>query len=342
MTKIEPNAPMVSVCTIAYNVKPYIRDTIEGVLIQNVNFDMEFIISEDASTDGTAAIIRDYAEKHPNLIRFIENQKNMGMNPNFMQALLACRGKYVALVDGDDYWTDPEKLQTQVDFLESHPECSFCGTATKIYYQTRDEFVPGHPELPEDDGTIRYFDISDIYQLWPFWIPTHSLLLRNEYVELPPWYVDSIYFDRALRLILALQGKAAYINKTMCVYRKHSTNFTNQQPFTYIRRCAQLYRNVYHYSGKRHYRIARGAVNRAIHAERVQIHQETQGWQKFKALLSNSLYVFREFRVTELKDVLRFPYHYLFVGDVVKWVKKYLSRKCATNADSPQAPPVQQ
>jgi len=227
MLKIEPDAPIVSVCTIAYNVEPYIRDTIEGVLKQNVNFDMEYVISEDASTDGTAAIIRDYAEKHPILIRFLENKKNLGMNPNFTQALTACRGKYVAIVDGDDYWTDPDKLQIQVDFFDNHPECSFCGTATKVYYQAKDEFVPGHPELPENDGSIRWFDIADIYHIWPFWIPTHSLMLRNEYVELPPWYADAIVFDRALRLLLALKGKAAYINKTTCVYRKHGTNFTN-------------------------------------------------------------------------------------------------------------------
>ncbi|MCL2349733.1 MAG: glycosyltransferase [Planctomycetaceae bacterium] len=327
MTKVEPGAPMVSVCTIAYNVEPYIRDTIEGVLKQKVNFDMEYVISEDASTDGTAAIIREYAEKHPNLIRFIENRKNLGMNPNFMQALLACRGKYVALVDGDDYWTDPDKLQTQVDFLESRPECSFCGTATKIYYQEKNEFVPGHPELPEDDGSIRYFDVPDLYYLWPFWIPTHSLLLRNEYVELPPWYVDTIYFDRALRLILGMKGKAAYINKTMCVYRKHGTNFTNRQPYTYIRRCAELYRNIYHYSGKRYYKVARAAINRAIHAERMQIHDETQGWKKFKALCSNTLYAFREYRVTGPKDILKFPYYYLFPGDLVKWGKNLFSGK---------------
>ena len=336
MTKVEPDAPMVSVCTIAYNVEPFIRDTIESVLMQKVNFSMEFVISEDVSTDGTAAVIREYAEKYPHLIRFIEGEKNLGMNRNFMRAISACRGKYVAIVDGDDYWTDPNKLQTQVDFLESHPECSFCGTATKVYYQARDEFVPGHPELPEDDGAIHYFDVADLYELWLFWIPTHSLMVRNEYVELPPWFPESSSFDRALRLILALKGKAAYINKNMCVYRKHGTNFTNHQPHSYLRRCAEVYKNVYLFSGKQHYRVARAAVNHAIYAERLQIHDETHGWQKFKTLCSNSLYAFRQFRVTEWKDVFRFPYHYLFLGDAVRWAKKLLSGARKENADSSQ------
>ena len=317
MTNIQPGAPMVSICTITYNGAPFVREMIEGVVKQNVNFEIEHVIADDASTDGTAAIIREYAEKYPKLIRFIENLKNLGMNPNFQQALLACRGKYIALLDGDDYWTDPGKLQTQVDFLETHPECSFCGTATKIYYQAKDEFAPGHPELPEDDGTIRYFDVPDLYNLWPFWIPTHSLLLRRDYLELPPWCVDAVYFDRALRLILGMRGKGAYINKTMVVYRKHGTNYTNLQPYSYIRRCAELYRNVYHFSGKKHYKAARRAINQAIHAERQQIHREAKGWQKFKALCSNTWFAVREFRVTSPKDILRFPYHYLFLGDLV-------------------------
>lgn len=318
MTKVEPGAPVVSICTVTYNAEPFIRDAIESVLKQKVDFEMEFVISDDASTDGTAAVIREYAEKYPNLIRAFVNPKNLGMNPNFKQAFSACRGKYLAMLDGDDYWTDPDKLQKQVDFLESHPECSFCGTATKIYYQDKDEFEPGHPELPEDDGSVRYFDMTDLYDLWLFWIPTHSLLMRSEYVDLPDWLMDSVYGDRAMRLILAMHGKAAYINKTTCVYRKHGTNLTRQQPYHYIRRCAELYRNVYRYSGKRHYKAARGAVNQAIHAERIQIHNETKGLQKLKALFSNTWFACREFRVTEWKDVLRFPYHYLFLGDLVR------------------------
>jgi len=327
MTKVEPGAPMVSVCTVTYNAAPYIRQTIEGVLAQKVGFEMEYVISDDASPDGTATIIREYAEKYPNIIRFIENKENIGMMPNYIQALSACRGKYVATLDGDDYWIDPDKLQMQVDFLESHPECSFCGTASKIYWQDQDELVPGHPEEPEDDGSIRWFDIADMFQVFPFWIPTHSLLLRNEYVEFPPWYVNTVYFDRALRLILILKGKAAYINKTTCVFRKHGENNTNQRPYTLCRKFAELYRNVYHYSGKRHYKIARGAINQSIYAERLQIRTETRGWQKLKATCSNTLYAFREYRITTPKDILRFPWHYLFIGDVVDFLKKLFARK---------------
>ena len=312
---------MLSVCTIAYNVAPFIRDTIEGVLMQRVDFDMEYVICEDVSTDDTAEIIQEYADRYPNLIRFIRNEKNLGMNPNFAKALLECRGKYVAIVDGDDYWTDPNKLQMQVDFLESHPECSFCGTATQVYYQARNEFVPGHPELPIDDDSVHYFGVEDMYKPWPFWIPTHSLVLRNEYVELPDWYTGSVYFDRPLRLILALRGKVVYINRTTCVYRKHGWNITNKRTYDLCRRFAEIYVNVYHFSGKKYYKIARAAINEAIYAERLMIRRETTGLQKFKALCSNTFYALKEYRITTPKDILRFPYHFLFLGDLVDGVK---------------------
>jgi hypothetical protein len=170
-----------------------------------------------------------------------------------------------------------------------------------------------------------------------FGFPRTASCCAMKYVELPDWYADAIVFDRALRLLLALKGKAAYINKTMCVYRKHDANLTNHRPHTLVRKYAELYRNVYHYSGKRHYKVARGAVNRAIHAERMQIHEETKGWKKFKALCSNTLYAFREFRIVHPKDLLRFPWHYLFLRDMTVFAKNLLpGNKQVPDVEPPQ------
>ncbi|MDR0335646.1 MAG: glycosyltransferase [Planctomycetaceae bacterium] len=312
--------PMVSVCTTTYNAEPYIRQTIDGVLMQQTNFDFEYVIADDASQDRTADLIRDYAECYPEKIRFRRNEKNMGLNANFMKTMLECRGKYIALLDGDDYWTDPNKLQFQVDFMESHAECAFCGTASQLYYQDKNEFSPGHPELPVDDDSIRYFGIEEMYHPFPFWIPTHSILLRREYVDFPPWFLNAVFVDRALRLILTLKGNAAYINRTTCVYRKHDSNVSKHITYQTIRRYAELYRNVYFYSGKRYYQSARGAINEAVYAERLSIRQELRGWKKIKALCSNSLFAFREFRIISRKDILRFPYYFLFVNDLVDWL----------------------
>ena len=114
--------PMVSVVCITYNHKQYIRDAIEGFLMQETNFKIEILIGEDCSTDGTREIVFDYKKKYPDLIRVITSDANVGMNANGIRTLNAARGKYIALCEGDDYWTDPLKLQKQVDFLESHSD----------------------------------------------------------------------------------------------------------------------------------------------------------------------------------------------------------------------------
>ena len=118
--------PILSVITIAYNHEHYIRRCIESVLMQQVNFPIEFIIADDCSTDGTRAICEEYAAKYPGIIRLISSDHNVGAVENEQRAFLAAKGKYIATCEGDDYWTDPLKLQKQVDFLESHPDYSVC------------------------------------------------------------------------------------------------------------------------------------------------------------------------------------------------------------------------
>lgn len=126
--------PLVSVVTITYNHERYIAKCIEGVLMQRVAFPMEFIIGEDCSTDGTRAICEEYARKYPELIKLITSDSNIGYNPNELRAMKAARGKYIAYCEGDDFWTDPLKLQKQVDFMESHPDYSVCFHRCRHYY----------------------------------------------------------------------------------------------------------------------------------------------------------------------------------------------------------------
>lgn len=108
---------------ITYNHAPYIAQAIEGVLRQETSFPFELVIGEDCSTDGTREIVFDYQKKYPGIIRVITSDKNVGACKNGFRAQKACRGKYIAYCEGDDYWHHPQKLQKQVDYLESHPEC---------------------------------------------------------------------------------------------------------------------------------------------------------------------------------------------------------------------------
>ena len=115
--------PLVSVHMITYNHEPYIRKAIECVLAQKTNFPFELVIGEDCSTDGTREIAFDYAKRYPDVIRVITSEYNVGMMNNTFRTSMACRGRYIAYCEGDDYWHHPEKLQKQVDYMETHPHC---------------------------------------------------------------------------------------------------------------------------------------------------------------------------------------------------------------------------
>ena len=129
-----PN-PLVSIRTSAYNHGPYIKQCIEGVLMQRTNFPFEYIIGEDFSNDETREIVFEYAKKYPDVIRVITADYNVGSKANGRRCIRACRGKYMAICEGDDYWTDPLKLQKQVDFLEDNSEYGMCYTKVQYYHQ---------------------------------------------------------------------------------------------------------------------------------------------------------------------------------------------------------------
>ncbi len=136
---------MVSVCVQTYQHKGYIKQCLDGILMQQTNFPYEIILGEDESTDGTREICIEYAEKYPDKIKlFLRCRKdviyingNATGRFNFMENLKACKGKYTALCEGDDYWTDPLKLQKQVDFLEANPEYSLIFTNCQVKYENK-------------------------------------------------------------------------------------------------------------------------------------------------------------------------------------------------------------
>lgn len=124
--------PLVSICCITYNHENYISDAIESFLLQKTTFPFEVIVGEDCSLDCTREVIEEYRKKYPNLIKIITSDINVGIHKNFTRTLNECSGKYIAFCEGDDYWTDPEKLQIQVDFLESNDEYVISGHDASI------------------------------------------------------------------------------------------------------------------------------------------------------------------------------------------------------------------
>ena len=142
------NNILVSICSITYNHAPYIRQCLEGMLMQKTNFDFEIIINDDCSTDGTTEIIREYAEKYPDIVKPIyheENQYQKGVRAMFAKFVFPkAQGKYIALCEGDDYWIDPLKLQKQVDFLENNTDYALVYTNVHFYNQRKDILVKNH------------------------------------------------------------------------------------------------------------------------------------------------------------------------------------------------------
>lgn len=118
--------PLVSIVCITYNHEPYLRQALDGFLMQRTTFPVEIILAEDCSTDGTRAICEEYAKRYPDKIRYIWSETNVGAVANERRAIEAASGKYLAFCEGDDYWTDADKLQLQVDWLETHPDYSVC------------------------------------------------------------------------------------------------------------------------------------------------------------------------------------------------------------------------
>lgn len=118
--------PLVSIVCITYNHEPYLRKALDSFLMQKTSFAYEIVLAEDCSTDGTRRICEEYAAKYPDIIHYIYRDHNVGYNENEYEAMSAAKGKYIAYCEGDDYWTIPDKLQRQIDFLENHPEYSVC------------------------------------------------------------------------------------------------------------------------------------------------------------------------------------------------------------------------
>lgn len=233
MTKINNiEAPLVSIRCLAYNHEKYIRKALEGFVMQKTNFRFEAIVHDDASTDNTASIIREYAEKYPEIIKPIletENQysKHDGSLSQIVNA--ACKGKYIALCEGDDYWTDSYKLQKQVDFMESHPDYTMC------FHNATEHFETGYiSDKPFSTITNRDYSGVEIYKKWI--VPTASVLLRkdiffNQFYQNAKSNKDFIYGDIVLFLSCAHEGKIRGFSDCMSVYRRHEGGMVFGQSF---------------------------------------------------------------------------------------------------------------
>ena len=217
----DDQAPLVSVAMIAYNVELFLEECIESVLSQKTSFWVELVIGEDCSTDNTRAIALEYQAKYPHIIRMLAHQKNLGLTPNSIATQNACRGKYIALLDGDDYWTDPLKLQRQIEFLENHPEYSATGhQAWKIYED-------GSPKVLFGETRDTDYGLNNTITHRKF--HTSSLVYRKEIWDKAGGIPSGISSnERAMYPMIAIAGKIRYFKEPMCVYRLSGANLSSR------------------------------------------------------------------------------------------------------------------
>lgn len=212
---------IVSIITLTYNHEPYIRECLDGILMQQTSFKFESLIHDDASTDNTANIIREYATKYPNIIKPIyqtENQYSQKVPIGCTYLYPRAQGKYIALCEGDDYWTDPLKLQKQVDFLESHPDYVMCSHRFKQYMQKEDIYKDDwYGEVPNG---ITY-DLNSLIQ--GFWFHTPlTVMFRRDSLCLAEYEKYPNSKDATLFFHLLQKGRGFMIPEFMGMYRVHS------------------------------------------------------------------------------------------------------------------------
>jgi glycosyltransferase involved in cell wall biosynthesis len=247
----------LSVCIITYNQEQYIEQAVRSALIQETDFDYEIVIGEDCSTDRTRAILRDLQREHPHKIRLLLHEQNIGAHQNFVQTFHACSGEYVAHLEGDDFWTSPQKLQKQVDFLVAHPECAFCFHKATVLRTTAPET---HDVLPAADVD----EISSINILFgdtnP--IPTCAVVSRNAlFGEFPAWYYQLKLGDWPLHILRAVHGKIGYLPEIMASYRIHPQGaWSSLVPYQTIPYLIEMFYHINEYLNFEYNAVIEGTI----------------------------------------------------------------------------------
>ena len=205
----------VSVHMPAYNHAPYIAEALDSVLAQKTDFAFEIVIGEDCSTDDTRAVALEYARRHPEIIRLLLHEKNLGIFDNDQAILRACRGQYIAWLESDDYWTAPDKLRAQVDFLDRHPDHSavfhwagHVGEAPPTWRRGPSEVKP-------------YYTVDDLL-LHGHFVPSCTAVFRSELTRpAAEWTRQTPFLETTYLARFALSGKIGFLDREMAVFRSH-------------------------------------------------------------------------------------------------------------------------
>ena len=261
--------PKLSILIPTYNHSEFITKTLEGALEQITDFDFEIVIGDDASTDDNALIISNFTNKFPNKIRAFLHPQNLGLNEprelggknNVGFLFSQCKGEYIALCEGDDYWTEPLKLQKQVDFLENNQEYSLCHHQLEVIYQDNSPSHNFNTENQRDTSTL-----EDLLKDESWFLGTASTIFRNVFKQgMPDWWWKTASGDLGIFIEVAKQGKIKYLPESMGKYRKHSGGMTNihtPQNRFFLRNRMEMFENLDKYFEFKHHDILENTIDK--------------------------------------------------------------------------------
>jgi glycosyltransferase involved in cell wall biosynthesis len=237
--------PKVSVVIVTYNQKKFIRQAIDSALAQKTTFPIEILVGDDFSNDGTREIIQEYERQHPGLVRGILHPHNMGKNGgiNFLETLKQAKGEYYAQMDGDDYYTNPLKLQKQADLLDAHPDYSM------VFHNALITYEDGSPSHVLNGPDMKpFYTLDDLIGEEEIWfMATSSTMYRNSISEYPDWFRESVSGDIPRLILKAKIGKIGYIPDVMSVYRKNrnGTSYTDHEDdAVFLKNRIDMYSNI--------------------------------------------------------------------------------------------------
>ncbi len=222
---MQKQKPLVSVHLLTYNHAKFIAQSIESVVNQQTNFPFEIVIGDDHSTDGTSQIVNQYAAKYPDLIKVVRGKTNGGPQPNSIRILENSQGKYMAALEGDDYWIDPLKIQKQADFMEQNPDFAICFTNTRVEFFENNE----EPYLLNSNIEKDVFELKDLIAETEVWFMGTATLFytMSSIFPVQPWFHKTKSGDIPMIMLAARHGKIKYLPDVTAAYRRHAAGASN-------------------------------------------------------------------------------------------------------------------
>jgi glycosyltransferase involved in cell wall biosynthesis len=216
----------LSVALVTFEHVKTAEEALEGVLKQSTDFPVEIVVGDDASTDGTRDLLEFHRAKHPQRIRLILREENAGDNglTNVIETMEAAKGEYIALLDGDDYWTSPDKLQKQVEFLDAHPECAICAHRVEHLHEDGVRILSAGP--PKGTGT---YPVGALIQR-NFAPKISTVVRKSALADIPNWYrtTTAVSADWVFNVLASRNSRVGFIDEVMAVHRVHSASVSNR------------------------------------------------------------------------------------------------------------------